>query len=101
MRKALRHKEKARFSQKRNVLLFFTASVRMPEIPQLFQQQMDTLAVQLTLPTTKRVVDFHHQAIAHGGRTTQMIYRMEPSGNFSAISFPLVSHGKFIIWIYV
>ena len=30
---------------------------------------MDTLAVQLTLPTTKRVVDFHHQAIAHAGRT--------------------------------
>jgi hypothetical protein len=30
---------------------------------------MDTLAVRLTLPTTKRVVDFHHQAIAHGGRT--------------------------------
>lgn len=32
---------------------------------------MDTLAVRLTLPTTKRVVDFYHQAIAHGGRTTQ------------------------------
>ena len=32
---------------------------------------MDTLAVRLTLPTTKRVVDFHHQAIAHGGRTTK------------------------------
>ena len=31
---------------------------------------MDTLAVRLTLPTTKRVVDFHHQAIAHGGRTS-------------------------------
>ena len=26
--------------------------------------------LRLTLPTTKRVVDFHHQAIAHGGRTT-------------------------------
>ena len=25
--------------------------------------------LRLTLPTTKRVVDFHHQAIAHGGRT--------------------------------
>ena len=32
---------------------------------------MGTLAVRLTLPTTKRVVDFHHQAIAHGGRTTE------------------------------
>ena len=36
-----------------------------------FHLTMDTLAVRLTLPTTKRVVDFHHQAIAHGGRTTQ------------------------------
>ena len=34
-----------------------------------FRLTADTLAVQLTLPTTKRVVDFHHQAIAHGGRT--------------------------------
>jgi len=34
-----------------------------------FHLTMDTLAVRLTLPTTKRVVDFHHQAIAHGGRT--------------------------------
>ena len=36
---------------------------------------MDTLAVRLTLPTTKRVVDFHHQAIAHGGRTTKKCRR--------------------------
>ena len=34
-----------------------------------FHLTMDTLAVRLTLPTTKRVVDFHHQAITHGGRT--------------------------------
>ena len=34
-----------------------------------FHLTMDPLAVRLTLPTTKRVVDFHHQAIAHGGRT--------------------------------
>ena len=31
--------------------------------------------LRLTLPTTKRVVDFHHQAIAHGGRTTQTGFR--------------------------
>ena len=37
-----------------------------------FHLTMDTLAVQLTLPTTKRVVDFHHQVIAHGGRTLPM-----------------------------
>ena len=36
-----------------------------------FRLTADTLAVRLTLPTTKRVVDFHHQAIAHGGRTTK------------------------------
>ena len=36
-----------------------------------FHLTLNTLAVQLTLPTTKRVVDFHHQAIAHGGRTTK------------------------------
>ena len=36
-----------------------------------FRLSADTLAVRLTLPTTKRVVDFHHQAIAHGGRTTK------------------------------
>ena len=35
-----------------------------------FHLTMDTLAVRLTLPTTKRVVDFHHLAIAHAGRTT-------------------------------
>ena len=29
---------------------------------------MDTLAVQLTLPTAKRVADFHRQVIAHVGR---------------------------------
>ena len=34
-----------------------------------FHLAMDTLAVRLTLPTTKCVVDFHHQVIAHGGRT--------------------------------
>ena len=36
-----------------------------------FHLTMDTLAVRLTLPTTKRVMDFHHQAIAHGGRTSK------------------------------
>jgi hypothetical protein len=30
---------------------------------------MDTLAVQLTLPTTKRVTDFHRQVTPHAGRT--------------------------------
>ena len=53
---------------------FYAISVRrlgtLPAASFRFHLTMDTLAVRLTLPTTKRVVDFHHQAIAHGGRTT-------------------------------
>ena len=53
---------------------FYAISVRrlgtLPAASFRFRLTADTLAVQLTLPTTKRVVDFHHQAIAHGGRTT-------------------------------
>ena len=30
---------------------------------------MDTLAVRLALPTTKRAADFHRQVVAHAGRT--------------------------------
>ena len=36
-----------------------------------FHLTVDTLAVRLTLPITKRVVYFHHQAFAHAGRTTK------------------------------
>ena len=53
---------------------FYAISVRrlgtLPAASFRFRLTADTLAVRLTLPTTKRVVDFHHQAIAHGGRTT-------------------------------
>ena len=45
-----------------------------------FHLAMDTLAVRLTLPTTKRVVDFHHQAIAHAGRTTENPERLCGTG---------------------
>ena len=52
---------------------FYAISVRrlgiLPAASFRFRLTADTLAVRLTLPTTKRVVDFHHQAIAHGGRT--------------------------------
>ena len=52
---------------------FYAISVRrlgtLPAASFRFHLAVDTLAVRLTLPTTKRVVDFHHQAIAHGGRT--------------------------------
>ena len=51
---------------------------------------MDTLAVRLTLPTTKRVVGFHHQAIAHGGRTTQAGHRQ----NGDALRFLLFKTGS-------
>ncbi|MFI3170484.1 MAG: hypothetical protein R3Y06_11110, partial [Faecalibacterium sp.] len=30
---------------------------------------------RLTLPTTERVVDFHHQVIAHAGRTIKTALR--------------------------
>ena len=54
---------------------FYAISVRrlgtLPAASFRFHLTMDTLAVRLTLPTTKRVVDFHHQAIAHGGRTSE------------------------------
>ena len=54
---------------------FYAISVRrlgiLPAASFRFRLTADTLAVRLTLPTTKRVVDFHHQAIAHGGRTRQ------------------------------
>ena len=56
---------------------FYAISVRrlgtLPAASFRFRLTADTLAVRLTLPTTKRVVDFHHQAIAHGGRTQKDI----------------------------
>jgi hypothetical protein len=32
---------------------------------------MDTLVVQLTLPTTRRVADFHRRVTPHAGRTSK------------------------------
>ena len=56
----------------------YTVSLRrlgtLPAASFRFHLSVDTLAVRLTLPTTKRVVDFHHQAIAHAGRTTKREY---------------------------
>ena len=53
----------------------YTVSLRrlgtLPAASFRFHLSVDTLAVRLTLPTTKRVVDFHHQAIAHAGRTAK------------------------------
>ena len=47
-----------------------------------FRLATDTLAVRLTLPTTKRVVDFHHQAIAHAGRTANVPCSLKAAGLF-------------------
>ena len=56
----------------RSAPLSYAASIRqtgdLPTPSFRFLLAMDALAVRLT----KRVVDFHHQAIAHGGRTTKM-----------------------------
>jgi hypothetical protein len=51
---------------------FYAISVRrsgiLPSASFKFHLTMDTLAVQLTLPTTKRTADFHRLAIFHVGR---------------------------------
>ena len=59
---------------------------------------MDTLAVRLTLPTTKRVVDFHHQAIAHGGRTTQprRVNTLVAADFYSPVSTAVLAVARFL-----
>jgi hypothetical protein len=37
-----------------------------------FHLTMDTLAVQLVVPTTKPTADFHRQVTAHAGRTKEI-----------------------------
>ncbi|MFL2079955.1 hypothetical protein, partial [Marinilactibacillus psychrotolerans] len=39
--------------------------------------------LQLTVPTAKPVVDFHHQVIAHAGRTTTKSLKILKSSGFS------------------
>jgi hypothetical protein len=41
----------------------------LPSASFKFNLAMDTLAVRLTLPTTKRVADFHRQVTTHAGCT--------------------------------
>ncbi len=59
----------------------FCSSVRNFAHRELFIPQSGFLQIpprdghpclRLTLPTTKRIVDFHHQVIAHAGRTTEV-----------------------------
>ncbi|WP_225624370.1 hypothetical protein, partial [Thermoanaerobacterium thermosaccharolyticum] len=40
-----------------------------------FHLTMDTLAVQLVVPTTKPTADFHRQVTAHAGRTKKIAQR--------------------------
>ena len=70
---------------------FYAISVRrlgtLPAASFRFRLAADTLAVRLTLPTTKRVVDFHHKAIAHGGRTSKIPRKVRLSGGLHPILF--------------
>ena len=52
--------------------------------------------LRLMLPTTKRIVDFHHQVIAHAGRTT----RKAPGRGrvpFSKVSIKLIKEGVTVL----
>ena len=48
-----------------------------------FHLTMDTLAVQLMVPTTKPIADFHCQVIAHVGRTKKRAIRKDSSFRLS------------------
>ena len=75
----------------------YTVSLRrlgtLPAASFRFHLSVDTLAVRLTLPTTKRVVDFHHQAIAHAGRTairgSKLFFRLLPLCCYAFAVMPL------------
>ena len=74
---------------------FYAISVRrlgtLPAASFRFRLTADTLAVRLTLPTTKRVVDFHHQAIAHGGRTRKIGIAGKYLPNYADILFGMLN----------
>ena len=46
-----------------------------------FHLTMDTLAVQLMVPTTKPIADFHRLVTAHAGQTKKSIHRTSSSAN--------------------
>jgi hypothetical protein len=50
-------------------LVFVHQTEILPTASFRFHLTMDTLAVQLVVPTTKPTADFHRQVIAHAGRT--------------------------------
>ena len=43
-----------------------------------FHLTMDTLAVQLMVPTTKPIADFHRLVTAHAGQTKRKTHHGEP-----------------------
>ena len=59
-----------------SILALYVVSVRrcetLPSASFRFHVAMDTLAVQLMVPTTKPIADFHRQVIAHVGRTKKI-----------------------------
>jgi NADH:ubiquinone oxidoreductase subunit 4 (subunit M) len=50
-------------------LVFVHQTEILPTASFRFHLTMDTLAVQLVVPTTKPTADFHRQVTAHAGRT--------------------------------
>ncbi len=50
-------------------LVFVHQTEILPTTSFRFHLAMDTLAVQLVVPTTKPTADFHRLVIAHAGRT--------------------------------
>lgn len=81
----------------------YTVSLRrlgtLPAASFRFHLSVDTLAVRLTLPTTKRVVDFHHQAIAHAGRTAKAATGLVPVAAFYTLCYIHSSILQFSVFI--
>ena len=50
--------------------------------------------LRLTVPATESVVDFHHQVVAHAGRTVKKPETVEVSRFFRAISFLVAQDEK-------
>jgi hypothetical protein len=65
---------------------------------------MDTLAVQLVVPTTKPTADFHRQVTAHAGRTKKIkcniiASKTEPFQVLSMVEILLIFQMKISIFV--
>ena len=91
-----------------NITAYYTISVRRLEtlpgkvnrfpLPSGFLQippRGGHPCLRLTLPTTKRVVDFHHQVVAHAGRTIK-----RASANKSRSPFAILAINQIEIKLY-